>query len=59
MTQMASHYGDNAQVISELSFDEIDMVDGGLAPIVIGLLIVGGGAVIAFAAGVAAGYLAN
>ncbi|MEN9682743.1 MAG: hypothetical protein RLZZ427_494 [Pseudomonadota bacterium] len=45
--------------IQELSFDEIDEVNGGLAPLIVAGLVVGGIILICFAAGVAAGYYAN
>lgn len=45
--------------IQELNYQEVEVVGGGLAPLAIAGLVVGGVILVSFAAGVVSGYLAN
>lgn len=48
-----------ASGVQELSIDEIDNVNGGIAPLIVAAIVVGGVIVVGFAAGAIAGYVAN
>ena len=45
--------------IQELNYQEVEVVGGGLAPLAIAGLVVGGVILVSFAEGVVSGYLAN
>lgn len=48
-----------ADGIQELSFDEVEQVDGALAPVAVAIVVVVAVVLVAFAVGVAVGYFAN
>lgn len=49
----------NPNEIQELSFDEIESVNGGLPILAVAAIVVGGVILVGFAAGAVSGYYAN